>query len=219
MKIVFIYPTFESLGIEYLSAVLKRAGHEVQLILDPCLFNDKSVFNGILSNYFDCFDSNIKRVIKSKPDVLCFSVCTDTYKWAAKYAKQLKKYLQIPIVFGGVHPSVCPEEVLQNNWVDYVVQGEGEEALLELVNVLANGKIPIGVANVWSKQSGQIVRPDIRPLIQDLDKLPFPDKSLYDKVRTDFSNGYRILASRGCLFECSYCYNCGSCYVFAIERY
>lgn len=207
MKVVFVYPTFESLGIEYISSVLKQNGHEVELILDPRLFDDKIMCNRRLHDLFDCFDLVLDQTVQSNPDVLCFSVCTDNYEWACKYAKKLKQRLNLPVVFGGPHASICPEEVLRNDYVDYVVRGEGEYALLDLVNCLAEKKKPEKIQNIWDKSAGCIRGNPVRPLVRDLDELPFPDKSLYDNYVTDFFSGYRMIASRGCFFSCSYCHN------------
>jgi len=120
----------------------------------------------------------------------------------------LKKNLDVPVVWGGVHASVHPQNILEQDWVDFVVQGEGEYALLDLVNALQDGRSVNRIPNIWTKQGNDIVGNKPRPLIRELDTLPFPDKSIYSAVRTDFSLGYRTMASRGCPFSCHYCYNC-----------
>jgi len=208
MKVLFIYPTFESLGIEYLSTVLKEGGHEIELLLDACLFKDRIMHNDRLANYFDEFEHIVAQAVAIRPDLVCFSVTTDIQTFAERYSKRLKKKLDVPVVWGGVHASVCPQDVLEQEWVDFVVQGEGEYALLDLVNALQDGRLVNGIPNIWTKQGNDFVGNKPRPLIRELDALPFPDKSIYGAVRTDFSRGYRTMASRGCPFSCHYCYNC-----------
>ena len=157
MKVLFIYPTFESLGIEYLSAVLKEGGHEVELLLDPCLFKDKILHHDRLANYFDEFEHIVAQAVAMGPDLLCFSVTTDIVAFAERYSKRLKKELGVPVIWGGVHASVCPQDVLEQEWVDFVVQGEGEHALLDLVNAMQDGCSVNAIPNIWIKQGDDIV--------------------------------------------------------------
>lgn len=135
MKISFIYLGSENLGIEYLSSVLKKSGHKVELIFDPALFCDKHYLNvDFLAKLFDSRKKIIKRVLESRPDLIGFSVFTHNYKWALSIASLIKKEIDIPIIFGGVHPTILPEDVIANNSVDMICIGEGEEALLELMD-------------------------------------------------------------------------------------
>lgn len=207
MKVLFVYPTFESLGIEYCSAVLKQAGHAVKLLFDPRLFDDLLICNYTLKKIFDLQKRLIAQAIAYSPDIICFSVCYDNYNWSQEYARKLKETTGAVVVFGGVHPTTCPEEILRNPFVDYVIRGEGEYALADLIEAIMRKESPREIKNLCYRAEGQIVINPLRPLVNDLDSLPFPDKSIYDGIATDFSNGYRIIATRGCPFSCSYCFS------------
>ena len=208
MKVTFIYPGFESIGVGYLSAVLKEGGHETHLSLDPLIFADTIVYNGFLSRVFDWHEYVIKDVIESKPDILAMSVATDTYKWAVKYARELKKLIDVKTVFGGIHVSTMPEQVILNDAVDYVVLGEGEYPLLDLVNSLENKDGNRSIPNVWFKEDSKIIKNDVRPLISDLDTLPTPDKELFFRTSPNLGRYlYWTSSSRGCMFRCSFCSN------------
>ncbi len=190
-RILFIYPANdgESLGIEYLSGSLRKRGHKTDLIL----------FREI-----EGFERELKQNIKSfDPDFVCLSVVTDNYSWACKISRIIKKVKEIPIVFGGIQVTSCPEEVISNDFVDYAVLGEGEEAIVELVE---NPKNP-NIKNVWFKKNGKIIKNNLRSLVQNLDLLSFPDKELFYKKTPHLKNNYWCITSRGCPFGCSYCFN------------
>src|SRR4030042_6877255 len=195
MKVTFVYPTSENLGIEYLSSVLRQEGHQSELIFDPCLFNDTIHYNPFLKHLFAFKKHMLNRIIKSQADLVCFSVVSDFYPWACEIAKEVKKRTKVPIVFGGIHPTSVPEQVISNDFVDYVVIGEGEGAIVELVRSLEQKDDDYRIKNVWLKRDGQIIRNEPRDLIQDLDSLPFPDKALYAKEYTDFKGQYTIITS------------------------
>lgn len=199
-KITFVCIGAEYLGVEYLSAMLKKEGHEVSLVFDPALFDDKYwLYLPIVHKLFDRKKRLINKIIKSKPDFVAFSVLTDTYQRCCELAGELKKRINAKIVFGGIHPTSIPEEVIKKEFVDYVVIGESEYAILDLVN----GKI--NAPNIWHKNGNKITRNKVRPLIPDLDSLPFPDKKLFSKYIPQKS--YTIITSRDCPFNCTYCCN------------
>lgn len=207
MKVIFVYPTYENLGIEYLSAVLKKAGHQTQLAFDPCLFNDDTRDDKYLKNIFNFKRYPINRVTEYKPDLVCFSCVSDRYRWACELAREIKNRIKVPIVFGGIHPTSAPEECINNDFVDFVVLGEGEGALVDLAKRLEDKSNDFRIDNVWFKKDGRIIKSEPRELVEDLDSLPFPDKDLYCGELTDFYKQYSIITSRGCPFSCTYCCN------------
>lgn len=213
MKIVFLYPVFESLGIEYLSAYLKKYGHETKLILDPLLFEGYyTLSSSPLNKIFSYSNIILNEVVDTKPDLVCISCVSDYFNWAIKTAENIKDVLEVPIVFGGAHPTAVPENVLKHPFVDFVIIGEGEEALLELVDNLASRRDVANIRNLCYRSDGKVIKNPLRPLVSDLDSLPFPDKELYYKDRYGFidvrgSDNYAIMGSRGCPYFCSYCHN------------
>ncbi len=205
MKVAFIFQSFENLGVEALSASLKREGHETALFFDPKLFDDTFYHNGFLSGLFDTRAKVIRDLVRWEPDVVALSVLSDLYPWAGDMAQCIKQAYNVPIIFGGIHPTSVPDVVIENPNVDYVVQGEGDETIVELVNYIADHADPSDLPNVWSKVNGEIKGNPPRPLIRDLDSLPFPDKSLYDHTFVKGTRIYTIMASRGCPHKCTYC--------------
>lgn len=206
MKIVFVHLGRENLGIEYLSSILKKAGHETSLALDPGLFSreDNVFYIPFLEKKFSRRAQIIKQIQNLRPDLVAFSVYTSTYRWACDIAKKIKEIINVPVVFGGIHPTLVPEKVIKNDFVDFVIVGEGEGALLELAEVLSSGRLRYEIDNVWFKRNGEIISNKVRPPIENLDSLPFPDKELFQKdVR--YKDDYMILTSRGCLFNCTFC--------------
>ena len=134
----------------------------------------------------------------------------------------IKKNTKIPIIMGGIHPTVKPEECLE--YADYVCVGEAEEAFPEFVEKLEKGKRMDNIKNIWTKKGNKIIKNTSRPPIKDLDILPIPCfeysklfewhnnkiKSLEKNPevrRIFFDYWYSIMTSRGCPFKCKYCVN------------
>lgn len=206
MRIAFPHLGREHLGIEYLSAVLKQAGHETMLALDPGLFGpEDNVFcSPSLEKLADQRERIIHDVLAFDPDLVAFSVYTSTYRWACELARVIKAKSGAPTVFGGIHATLVPEVVIQNEFVDFVVVGEGEYPLLELVESLGRGQLDPDIRNLWLKQNGHVKQNELRPPIDPLDSLPYPDKELFEKD-INYRDDYLILTNRGCVYNCSYC--------------
>jgi anaerobic magnesium-protoporphyrin IX monomethyl ester cyclase len=142
---------------------------------------------------------------KCNPKILGISTTTHTYKNALKIAK-LAKTLNIGIttVLGGPHSSIRDNETLQNEDVDIVVRQEGEFTMLELADILILGKGEISsVKGITYREKGSVLRNPDRPLIQDLDILPFPKRRLLplDLYKVPAT----IITSRGCPSGCIFC--------------
>lgn len=205
MKVAFVHPGFENLGIEYLSAVLKQHGHTARLFFDPTLFRDTFLNNALLAKVFAYREKLLKRILDYGPDVIAFSVVTVNYQWACDFAARIKEVTATPIVFGGNHVTSAPEEVISNSPADYLIRGEGEYAFLSLVETLGKDGDASSVQGVWSKHNGKIKMNGMPALITDLDQIPFPDKELFYEENSYFRYGYLAVASRGCSYNCSYC--------------
>lgn len=178
-KVVFLQPrsfhTWEALNIGYLASYLKA--HEYSNI-------------GFFSEYFD----KKKEIVEGcrDADIIGISCTSPQYRGALSLAKLIKKRRNL-IVLGGVHASAVPTSVLESGAVDIVVVGEGERAMLEIVE--GNRKNIIKCSYVSS-----------------LDSIPFPDRQVINQER-NIQQAYRengkriasILASRGCPFCCTFC--------------
>ncbi len=210
MKVQFIYNGAENLGIEYLSNFLKSKGHTTSLLFDPAVFSgDQLINNKPLSRIFNLDDRIVKETLKNQPDIIAFSCFSGNYQWSLSIANKIKQILQIPVVFGGVHATAVPNEVLDNRCVDYVVIGEGEHALLELLEYLEkrNGGKLSDIRNLGYKHFGQKYLNSVRGYINDLDGMPFPDKELFYSKIPLLSENYLVTTSRGCPYDCTYCSN------------
>jgi len=203
MKVLFFYRGIESIGTEYLMSYLKMKGHTVGLIFDPGLDDNlflklKFVRRLNINKYL------LKKAIDFNPDIIAVSIPTNLYPFVKVMISILKQELNVPVIAGGPHVTALPEYVLQNEHIDMVCIGEGEEAFAELLEKMKRGLDIYDTKNIWFKKDGQIIRNDIRDLIQDLDNLPFPDKSFfYDQGC--FYDHLEMVTGRGCPFQCTFC--------------
>ncbi|MCB9743563.1 MAG: cobalamin B12-binding domain-containing protein [Alphaproteobacteria bacterium] len=148
-----------------------------------------------------------------------FSFGSPYYRVAIEVTQRIKERFgdKVLVVWGGLHPTLTPEHCIEHT--DVVCVGEGEYALLELVDRLEAGESIDDVPNMWiNKGEGVVIRNETTKLVTELDDLPFrefggDDISLIDKglhTRGDplvHHREYRIFASRGCPYKCAYCYN------------
>lgn len=207
MKILFVQSEAENLSVELLSSYLKANNHQVSLFFDPRLFSSSVISNRLLGNIFDIKNVLLKRIHDVKPDIIGFSIMTGDYQWALKTATEIKKHFYMPIIFGGHHVISVPERVIAKGCVDMVCVGDGEDALLELLNSMESGAIDNSIKNLWFKVNGNVVKNETRKLEDNLDKYPSPDKDLFYEEMTILKKHYTTMFSRGCCYHCTYCCN------------
>jgi len=205
MKVLFAYKTSESLGIEYISSVLKENGHKTDLVFDPGAGEQEYELK-IIKKHFNFEKDILFKIKRFSPDLIAFSALTPLFPWVKSLSKLIKEEFDIPIIVGGMHPTILPEKTLKYRHIDMICRGEGEFALLDLVNSLESRKENYNIDNIWFKQNGKIIKNPLRTLIQDIDNLPFPDKDLFFKYGA-FNIRYVIMSSRGCPYNCTYCHN------------
>lgn len=206
MKITFFYSTIANIGIEYLSANLKKNGFETDLVFSPLPI----AATGAISKF--CFFSEeawAEKILATNPDLIAFSSLSDWHPRNIALAEIIKKIKpSIPIIFGGLHVSSVPEKVINEEAVDYICVGEGEEAIVELATAIKTNTSTENIPNIWCKKNGQIIKNIIRPLRKDPDATPFPDKDLfYGKSPFTNKREYMIFSQMGCPFSCTFCYN------------
>jgi len=204
MKVIFPVMGAENISVAYLSTILKKAGHTVQVAFDRALFDDKQYFSvSWLARIFSEKERMIRAIIQAKPDILAMSVFADNYQWCLEVAAQVKKIHPCLTVFGGIHTTTCPEEVILKGQVDFVIVGEGDEALPELLRALET-KAPVrDIRNLWLKEDGKVVRNGPRPLLPP-SAFPEVDKTVYEKF-IPMRDYYLTVTSKGCIAFCSYC--------------
>lgn len=206
VRVLFTYKGPEHLGIEYLSACLKKAGHKVDLLIDPSMdvYLNSNVQGTNQQRIMERFLLKVKRY---KPDLLAFSAVTNSILWNTDIMTEYRKHTDVPIIIGGVHPTILPEQTLKRTPANIVCVGEGEDAFVELADRMEAGKEYKDIPNIWVKEKdGSIVRNEKRPLKEDLDSLPFPDRDIFAQYGMLGDRAY-ILTGRGCPYQCTYCFN------------
>ncbi len=203
MKILFIYTDVSSsvgvsAGIGILSAVLKREGHDTEMIH----VSEEIGYPLDLQRITD-------DIRKGQPDLICFSITTNQWYFARQIGRHLKERFRIPIIVGGHHPTADPERVVLEPWIDVVCRGEGEQALLSVVQRLASGESFHGIPNILFRDHGEIVQEPLLSWEQNLDDLPFEDHRLfnYGKIVATRGGWAEVIVTRGCPYPCTYCFN------------
>ena len=174
-----------------LSAFLKREGHHCDLILAS---REKDL---------------VRAVREREAKVVAFSCTSGRHVWATEVGRAFKKHLDVMTVIGGPHATYFPE-LIADEAFDVVCLGEGEEAFLELLDKAERGESIGDIQNLWVKEDREIRRNPVRPLIDNLDSLPFPDRELYMQfpfIREFQRDTFSFMTGRGCPYDCSFCYN------------
>ena len=169
------------IGSLVLATIMRELGYGVRVMLEEVEDIDTNEFG--------------------EADLICISSLTSTAPGSYQYADFIRNvYPEKTIVMGGTHPTFVPDEALQH--CDFVVRGEGEEALVELVRCLESGTDYRGIANLSWMEDGQAVHNPERPKAEDLDVLPIPDFTLVPRGKMDIMS---IQTQRGCPWDCSFC--------------
>ncbi len=146
------------------------------------------------------------------PDLVAFSSTTNQFPYVRIYAGYIKEQSpKLPIIAGGTHVTLTPEQSVLTPELDYICVGEGEYALRDLCNAIEAGADTSKIQNIWTRRNRDVVRNPLRPLIQDLGSLPFADRELFDfdEILRQDNFWVDMMAGRGCPFDCSYCCNPG----------
>ena len=190
MRVVFLEVDTErtwavaSIGPAFLAAYLREHGHEAALVRAT----------------FDASEEDVVNEVESQqPDLLGVSLTTRQWIRAKGLVRAIRARLDVPVIAGGLHATFAPELVLATDGFDYVCLGEGEEALLDLVEALDTGKPTHAIPNIWKR--GEALRPLMRSPLAPLDRLPFLARDLLDEPL----GTVHMTTQRGCPFPCSYC--------------
>lgn len=212
---------FQPLGIAYVAAVLERQ-HKVCIIDSPTEgWGNLQQIDGTKYRVGLSNEKIADRIRRWSPDVVGINIPFSGWSKGAFEVASIVKSIDkdITTVLDGQHPSARPEECLTNPSIDFVVIGEGEHTISELVNVLEEGntqnlKKIEGIA--FTKNGKAVITPP-RPAIQDLDSLPFParhllpmDKYFADVKETPLRGEINkpwttMMTTRGCPYNCVFC--------------
>ncbi|HEX4590733.1 MAG TPA: radical SAM protein [Gemmataceae bacterium] len=186
---------YYSEGVGSIAALVKRAGHEFTLFhvtrpLDP--------------------EELARRVAATRPDLVGFSCMTHTFSYLKSFAKAIKVALpRVPTLMGGVHAILNPEESIRAEGLDAVCLGEGEAVMPEVLRRVTAGEPLDDIPGLWVKSGDRIRRNENAPMVEDLDSLAPPDRSVFDFERlvSTRENVLYVFCSRGCPYKCPFCSN------------
>lgn len=207
LKIVFVYPDFENLGVEYLMATCLESGFDVEFIAyeaENSYFNKKRELSVL---------SIARQIAKTKSDIVAFSCVTDNYRNQLECAKSLKEIApNTSTIFGGIHVTALPEKVLQESCVDSIAIGEADVSLPKFLKEChkQNGKVifpSTSIDGIVFKNDNKMVGEFKEGQLADLNMLPYPYKEPFFPDKRGLANEYRIITSRGCPYSCTYCFN------------
>lgn len=187
------------LGIAYPAAMLRKIGnHDVKII-------DANAEN------LD-FDTILKRVTEFKPGLVGISSVTTLITASLHLANLIKKELDVPIVFGGTHVTAASVDTMKNDCVDFVMRGEAEHTIVELVDALEKGITFENIKGLTYRKDGKVYENPSREFIENLDEIPWPAYDLLpmDKYKTrsytdNGRNWFSIAGTRGCASLCNFC--------------
>jgi anaerobic magnesium-protoporphyrin IX monomethyl ester cyclase len=192
-----LYP----LGVSYLASHLIQNGCDDVRIVD---------LNLELAEPVDVFKRSVELVERTEPHVLGLTCWTVHLLFCIEFVRLYKKkHPDVIIVLGGVHVSFQPEEMMKLCPADIVVRGEGEETLVELIGALDTNTPLDTVWGISYRKDGIVNHTPDRPLMKDLDEVPFPAYHLlpaierYQPLNRTFV--FSIVASRGCPYKCIFC--------------
>ncbi|UCH22949.1 MAG: cobalamin-dependent protein [Deltaproteobacteria bacterium] len=157
-----------------------------------------------------------KKIIELNPRIVGLSVYSPFVPIAKRLTKIIKNYSSALVMWGGIHPTLSPESCIKET--DVICLGEGEGALTDFVSAVRDGTEYQHIDNLWINNNGHIIKNPMRPLIQDLDTIPFPaygrepfsfigSNELTGEDPTLLDPNLQVLPARGCPFNCSYCVN------------
>ena len=232
MRILLINPPYQRLnelrsvtfptGLGYLASILDRAGYHVRVYdanlcyhegySEPTLLGyirNHDKFHAALNNEHHYVWREVSCTLRDfQPDVVGITSVTITYPVARKIASLVKQYsLSCPVVIGGPHATVCAGEVLEEGDFDFVVKGEGEHTLLELIQSLDGNSLPVtAIGGLSYRQNGGVVHNAPRAFITDLDSVPFPRRELVLNYESYLPwEASVIVTGRACPHFCTFC--------------
>lgn len=192
-------PAYPPMGLLYIASVLEDEGCQVRFVdIDADGLN--------LQNFYNLFN-------EFNPAIVGLTALTPAFNNALSVARIVKDtHRNIRVVFGGIHATIAPADVIHNKYIDFVIEGEGEIPIRELIRQLDSGRPDYTkVPGLWYKQDGDILKNPRPALINELDSIPFPARHLIENPKRYLSQDAirmpvaTIITSRGCPGRCTFC--------------
>jgi len=192
-------PAYPPLGLLYIAAVLEKENHNVDVIDFDVDINKFADFKSLLRN--------------NTYDLIGLSAVTPTINNAYYLAENIKSIKKdIPIILGGIHATISPNECISNEFIDYVAIGESENTIVEFINELQKPNPSFfKVRGIAYKIKGEVFLNEKRELEPNLNKFPFPARHLlrnpgsYSPPDVERMPAAPIFLTRGCFGKCTYC--------------
>ena len=182
------------MGIASIATMLKHAGHNPTILVITPYINIHNTLETYINN--------------NSPSLFCLSAISSQFYIIKKIAKAIKHINpSIHTLLGGHQATLHPQDTILEPYIDAICIGEGELAAVEYANQIEQNGKPTGIHNLWIKTNGKVERNEQDLFMQDLDGLPFVDRSLWKDLVADTSGVISILVGRGCPHRCTYCSN------------
>ncbi len=180
----------ENLGIMYLSSALKAAGHEARIFIDVRGSNA------------------LQEALDYQPQAVGVSCTTGLHHWGLDFLRRFKAAKpEIVTLIGGPHATFCPEVALEEG-VDFAVMGEAERAVCAIAEELEGSREIQLLENIAYRRDGELIINPLGKLEENLDSLPFPDRTHYDRYPLTKREGSKnFIGGRGCPYNCAFCGN------------
>ena len=221
-------------AIATFSAILKKEGHEIAVFdttyystdhgnnsdgtkeegLNVVPFSKEMVKRGLIPKTTRWQDDIKKQIEAFNPDLIGLSTTEDMWELGVKLLSEIKYYIEknkTPVIAGGVFPTFAPDICINNEFVDMVCVGEGENALIDLCKKIQNKEDYTDVTNLWIKRDGKIIKKNSITKPVDINKNPiidttiFEDKRLYRPMAGKVYKMFPVETIRGCPFTCRFC--------------
>lgn len=190
-------PVQISLGLAYIAAIIEKNGYNVKILDIEAQKLSLDDISGTITEF--------------RPHVVGLTCTTPVYPSAVEICGIVKKIdSRIKTVLGGIHPTVMPSESVSHESVDYVVFGEGEATIAELLKALDKDSDISGIPGLAFKKNGVVSVNKSRELIEDIDSIPFPARHLFKNQNYTYPDSlskrtFPIITSRGCPGSCTFC--------------
>jgi radical SAM superfamily enzyme YgiQ (UPF0313 family) len=214
MRITLFDYAYENFAIQYLAAELMHHGYSVEIHFDSSMSRDWLSEDLFCSRFLSISPEGVAReILRTDPQVVGFSLKTIDMPDLKQIIRAVKRQRpDTTVIVGGPHCMVAFESIVRDPDIDFVFKGDADISLPDLIGRLENHPVTDvralsedampGVSSVWN---GRVIDRGWGPLMSDLDSVPFPAKEPYYRANPSLKTVYTCIASRGCVWNCTYC--------------